>query len=210
MMWGPQEKLNILGPVSSALVMELWGYYSLALSHRCVLCMYTCVVLYNKLDMETVASTPPRPPSRDPTNTKYYSINSIYSDYYLSRNNTSGPPDMVFNVWCALSPHTAVVPQWPVGGIVAFLTGRLGVSHIIHISRDDYLSRSNTSGPPDTVFYVGCALSPYTAAVPQWPVGSNWVFLTGRLRVFPIRQISGVHYMVQHYTSRPQDLSSNV
>ena len=82
---------------------------------------------------------------------------------YLSRNNTSGPPDMVFNVWCALSSHTAAVPQWPVGSNVVFLTGRLGVSHIMHISRDDYLSRNNTSG----------------------------VFLTGRLEVFPMRQISG-------------------
>ena len=80
---GVMELLQSCAQSSSALAMELWSYCSLALSHRCVLCMYTCVVLYNKLDMGTVASTPSPPPSRDPTNTKYYSINSIYNDYYF-------------------------------------------------------------------------------------------------------------------------------
>ena len=135
----------------------------------------------------------------------------VSKDDYLSRNNTSGSPDMVFNVWCGLSPHTASVPLWPVGNNVALLTGRLGVSHIMHISRDDYLSRNNTSGSPDMVFNAQCvsrALS--NAAIPQWPVGSNVVFLTGRLGVSHIMHISRDDYLSRHNRSGPPDMVFNI
>ena len=106
---------------------------------------------------------------------------------YFSRNNTSGTPDMVFNVWCALTPHKAAVPQWPVGSNVAFLTGRLGVSHITYISRDDYLSRNNTSGPPDMVFNVQCASrAPYCCQMQP--------FLSGRLGVMWRSSLAGWEY----------------
>ena len=76
----------------------------------------------------------------------------------------------MFNV-----PYRPIEPPFLSGWLEVmgvFLTGRLGVSHIMDISRDDYLSRNNTSGPPDMVFNVSYAQSPHTAAVPHWPVGS--------------------------------------
>ena len=175
---------------------------------------------------------------------------------------TPGPPDMVFNVWCALSPHTIAVPQWRVMSNVSFLTGRLGGSHMMHISRDDYLSRNNTSEPPDMVFNVQCVSSaPYcwqmqpflsgrlgvkwrsslagweyhtwciyqetiicpeithgfqclmcftchillsNSAIPQWPVGSNVVFLTDRLGVSHIMSVSRDDYLSRNNTSEPR------
>ena len=130
----------------------------------------------------------------------------ISRDDYWFRNNASGPPDKVFKVWCALSPHTAAIPQWPDGSNGVFLTGRLGVSPMMHISRKDYLSGNNTS--PDMVFNVWCALSPNTATVPQWPVGSYGAFLTGRLGVSPTRQTSGLNCMVKITHLGPPRLSS--
>ena len=41
-----------------------------------------------------------------------------------------------------------------VGSNGVFLNGRSGVSRIIHVSREDYLSQNNTSGPPNVVFNV--------------------------------------------------------
>ena len=139
-------------------------------------------------------------------------IMHISRDDYLSRNNTSGSPDMVFNAQCvsrALS--NAAIPRWPVGSNGVYITGRLGVSHITHISRDDYLSRNNTSGSPDMVFNAQCvsrALS--NGAIPQWPVGNNGVFLTGRLGVSHIMHISRDDYLSRNNTSGSPDMVFNV
>ena len=76
---------------------------------------------------------------------------------------------------CPIVPSIASIPQCRVGSNVAFLTGRLGVSHIMHISRDDNLSRNNTSGPPDMVFNVQC-VSRATYCYQMRP------FLSGRLK----------------------------
>ena len=78
----------------------------------------------------------------------------------------------------------ASIHQWPVGGNGMFLAGRLGVSHIMYISRKDYLSRNNTSAPPDMV---------YNVYVPYRPI--QLPFLSGRLEVmrvphWPVRGLS--------------------
>ena len=124
------------------------------------------------------------------------------------QNYTSRSPEIIFNVWCvSRDPYivlsNASIPQWPVGSNGVFLSGRLGVSHMMHISIKDYYSQSNTSEPPDMVFNAQCAISPLTDTVPQWPVGSDGAFLTGRLGVSPIRQTSGLKYMVKNFTTRP-------
>ena len=110
---------------------------------------------------------------------------------------------------CPIMPSNAAVPQWSVESNGVFLTGRLGLSHMMHVSRKDYLSQNDTSGPPDMVFYVWCTLTPHTAAVPQWPVGSNVVFLTGRLGVSHIMHISRDDYLSQNDTSGPPDMVFN-
>ena len=77
-------------------------------------------------------------------------------------------------------PHIAVKyshSSVAVGSNEVLLSGRLGVSHIMYISREDYLSLNNTSGPPLTLFSMFDA--PYhrkQLPVPQWPVGSNGGF----------------------------------
>ena len=55
---------------------------------------------------------------------------------------------------CPIMLSNASIPQWPVRSNGVFLTVRLGESHIMDLSRKEYLSRNNTSGPPDMVFNV--------------------------------------------------------
>ena len=69
---------------------------------------------------------------------------------YMIKNYTSGPPEMVFECLmcftCPIVVLNASIPQWPVGSNEVFLNGRLGVSHMMHVSRMEYLSRNKTSG----------------------------------------------------------------
>ena len=102
---------------------------------------------------------------------------------------------------CPIVLSNASIPQWPVGSNGVFLTGRLGVSHMAHIPKMDHLSRNNTSGPPWHGFQCSmCPIAPYRrrSSVAGW---EYWEFLTGRLRVSPIRQTSGLNYMVKYYIS---------
>ena len=85
---------------------------------------------------------------------------------------------------CHILLSNAAIPQWPVGSNVAFLTGRLGVSHIMHASRDDYLSQNDTSGPPGMVFEVLCvSRAPYCC--------QKNPFLCRRLRVIGCSSVAG-------------------
>ena len=98
----------------------------------------------------------------------------------------------MFNVPCLpiqlpfLSGRLGVmgVPHWPVGSLPYKID--IGIElygQILHIQalRDGFQCFA--------CFTCPTLLS--NAAVPQWPVGSNEVFLSGRLGVFPIRQTSG-------------------
>ena len=92
---------------------------------------------------------------------------------YLSQNNTPGPPDMVVNVSCALLPHTAAAPQWPVGSngcssvagseyhTLCIYQERIICPKITHQGRQIWLS----------MFHV--PYRPIQLLPPQWPVGSN-------------------------------------
>ena len=55
---------------------------------------------------------------------------------------------------CSIVLSNAPIPRWPVGSNGLVLIDRLGVSHMTHISRKEYLSRNKTSGPPDKVSSV--------------------------------------------------------
>ena len=104
---------------------------------------------------------------------------------------------------CPIVLSNASIPQWPVGSNGVFLTGRWGVSHMVHMPKMDYLSRNNTLAPWHGFQWT--FIVPYlpiqppflsgrlgVIGVPHWPVGS-----------LPYNQPSGLNYMVKHYTSSP-------
>ena len=87
----------------------------------------------------------------------------------------------------------ATIPQWLVGSNVAFLTGRLGVSHIMpYIRRRLFVPKWHIRAPRHGFRCLMCFTCPtllWKATIPQWPVGSNVAFVTGRLGVSHIMHI---------------------
>ena len=82
---------------------------------------------------------------------------------------------------CPIMPSNASIPEWPVGSNGVFLTDRLGVSQMMHISRKDYLYRNNPSGPHTWSSMFDVPYRPIqppflsgrlgVMIVPHWPVG---------------------------------------
>ena len=126
----------------------------------------------------------------------HWPIGSITQNVYIKRRlfvpkwHMRAPRYSLWCLMCFTCPmllSNAAIPQWLVGSNVVFLTGRLGVSHIMHISRDDYLCPSDTSGPTDMVFNVWCvSRAPYCYRMQP--------FLSGRLGVMWRSSLAGWEY----------------
>ena len=105
---------------------------------------------------------------------------------YMVKDYTSRPPEIVFQcLICSTCPKVlsnASIPQWPVGSNGMFLNGRLGVSHIMHITKRTicpeithqvhltWFSMFNVPYRPIQPSFLSGRLG--VVGVPHWPVES--------------------------------------
>ena len=111
----------------------------------------------------------------------------IYQERIIGPEITHQVPQtrsLVFNV-----PYRPIQPSFLSSRlrVMAFLTGRLGVSPISRHRDWIIWSKITHLGPPEMVFnFFMCFTCPIVlsnASIPQWPVVSNGMFLNGRLGV---------------------------
>ena len=113
---------------------------------------------------------------------------------------------------CPILLSNAAVPQWSVESNGVFLSGRLGVSHIMHIYQERIICPEITHQGPQTWFsmfnvpyrpiqlsFLSCQLG--VMGIPRWPVGS-----------LPHKTDIGIELygQITHYTSRPPEMVFNV